>query len=162
MAGKDKEAIPVDSNKLKKEVPEITISYNTSDKMHPGALTDSRSTYEFLKSVYPAGSIELQERFIVLYLNRANKILGYYNHAVGGISGVTTDLRLIYATALASACSGIIVSHNHPSGNLEPSPADMQITRRIKEAGKLFEILLLDHIIVTKKEYYSFADEGTL
>ncbi|MFD0998714.1 RadC family protein [Ohtaekwangia kribbensis] len=151
-----------DDNIKSKEIPEISISYNTNGKVHPGALTSSRSTYDFLKTVYPSGGIELQERFIVLYLNRANKILGYYNHAIGGITGVTTDVRLIYATALASASSGIIISHNHPSGNLQPSQADIDLTRKVKEAGRLLDITLLDHLILTINGYYSFADEGRI
>lgn len=152
----------MDNGAKTKQVPEISISYNTNGKIYPDALTDSQSTYDFLKTVYPSESIELQERFVVLYLNRANKILGYYNHAIGGITGVTTDVRLIYATALSSASSGIIISHNHPSGSLQPSQSDIDLTRKIKDAGRFLDITLLDHLILTKKGYYSFADEGRI
>lgn len=142
-------------------VPEIKIRY-TRTSASLGKVTDSKAVYDFLRKVYPNENIELQEQAIILYLNRANEIIGYYRHTIGGITGVTMDVRLIYATALASASSGIILSHNHPSGNLTPSQPDKDITKKIQSAGRFLDINVLDHLIVTKNGYYSFADEALL
>lgn len=146
----------------KEGVPEIKIRYNRSLKIFLGKVTTSKDVADFIRRIYTRGIIQLQEAFIVLYLNRANEILGYYKHSTGGISGTVADVRLIYATALASASVGIILAHNHPSGNLNASQADIELTRKIKEAGKVLDIALLDHLIITKGSYYSFADEGIL
>jgi DNA repair protein RadC len=143
-------------------IPEIKIRYNRSSKIFLGKVTNSKDSYDFLKKVFDKNTIQLQESFVVLYLNRANQILGYYKHSVGGIAGTVADPRIIFATGVASASSGIILSHNHPSGNLTPSQADIDLTRKIKEGGRLLEIQLLDHLIVTKTGYYSFADEGLI
>jgi DNA repair protein RadC len=146
----------------KEGIPEIKIRYNRSSKTFLGKVTNSKDSYDFLKKVFDKNTIQLQESFVVLYLNRANQILGYYKHSVGGIAGTVADPRIIFATGVASASSGIILSHNHPSGNLNPSQADIELTRKIKEGGKLLEIQLLDHVIVTRASYYSFADEGLI
>jgi DNA repair protein RadC len=104
--------------------------------------------------------VELRECFYALYLNRANKVLGYILVSIGGISGTTVDPRSIFQTALkANACS-VILCHNHPSGNSDPSDADNNITRKIKEAGDILEIKLLDHIILLPEGYTSMADDG--
>jgi DNA repair protein RadC len=146
----------------KEGIPEIKIRYNRTKKPFLGKVTNSKDSYEFLKKVFDKRILQLQESFIVLYLNRSNQILGYYKHSLGGIAGTVADPRIIFATALASASSGIILSHNHPSGNLTASQADLDLTRKIKGGGKLLEIQLLDHVIVTKTGYFSFADEGLL
>ncbi|MDZ7650383.1 MAG: JAB domain-containing protein [Cytophagales bacterium] len=94
--------------------------------------------------------------------NRANKVLGIFELSTGGVSGTVADPKLIFAAALKGAASGMILAHNHPSGNLQPSQADLDLTKKIREAGKLLEIQLLDHVIVTSEGYYSFADEGLI
>ncbi|NOS57416.1 MAG: JAB domain-containing protein [Cyclobacteriaceae bacterium] len=143
-------------------IPEIKIRYNRSTKIFLGKVSHSKDVADFIRRIYSRGAIQLQESFMVLYLNRANEILGYYKHSIGGIAGTVADVRLIYATALASASIGIVLAHNHPSGNLTASQADIEITRKIKEAGKILDIALVDHLIITKAGYYSFADEGML
>jgi DNA repair protein RadC len=102
------------------------------------------------------------EEFWLLYLNRSNKILSRHKLSQGGISGTITDVRLIIKKAIELLSSSIIICHNHPSGNLDPSEADTRITHKIKEAAGYFDISLLDHIIVTDNGYYSYADSGTL
>jgi DNA repair protein RadC len=102
------------------------------------------------------------EEFWLLYLNRSNKILSRHKISQGGISGTITDVRLIMKKALELLASSIIICHNHPSGNLDPSEADTRITHKIKEAATCFDISLLDHIIVTDNGYYSYADNGAL
>lgn len=102
------------------------------------------------------------EEFWILFLNRSNKVIGRMKLSQGGISGTVTDVRLIMKKALDYLASGIIVCHNHPSGNLNPSESDTNITRKIKDAGNLLEIQLLDHIIIADKDYYSYADNGLI
>jgi DNA repair protein RadC len=102
------------------------------------------------------------EEFWILFLNRSNKVINRMKLSQGGISGTVTDVRLVMKKAVEYLASGIIVCHNHPSGNLNPSESDTRITQKIKEAGNIMDIQLLDHLIVTEKEYYSFADNGLL
>ena len=102
------------------------------------------------------------EEFWVLMLNRANKVLLRYNVSKGGLTGTVIDVRLIIKKALECYAASIILSHNHPSGNVQPSEADRQITKKIAEAGKLMDIPVLDHVIVTENVYFSFADAGLL
>ncbi len=102
------------------------------------------------------------EEFWILLLNRANKIVKTESISKGGISGTVVDVRLVCKTALENNSSGVILTHNHPSGNLKPSQQDLDITRKIKDALKLLDISLLDHLIIGDNAYLSFADEGYL
>jgi len=102
------------------------------------------------------------EEFWVLFLNRQNKILYKQKLSSGGITGTVIDVRLIMRSALSKQATSLIVGHNHPSGNLDPSDADRKVTKQIKEAGVTMEITLLDHLIITQTGYFSFADEGIL
>ena len=98
----------------------------------------------------------------MLLLSQSNRVLEIYEVSSGGIAGTVVDMRLLFAAALKAAAVGIIITHNHPSGKTSPSEADRNMTRKIREAGKLLDIPLLDHLIVTPETYYSFADEGAL
>jgi len=102
------------------------------------------------------------EEFWVAYLDRSNKVLSLKALSKGGIHGTVVDLRLILKNALDMLASGLILFHNHPSGNLKPSINDDKITKQISDAGKLVDILILDHLIVNDNNYYSYADEGKL
>lgn len=102
------------------------------------------------------------EEFWVAYLNRSNRILKIEKVSQGGISGTVTDVRLIIKRGIELLASGMILCHNHPSGNNSPSDSDIRITQKIKEAGNLFDIQVLDHIIIAEQDYYSFADNGSL
>jgi DNA repair protein RadC len=102
------------------------------------------------------------EEFWILFLNRSNRVINRMKLSQGGVSGTVTDVRMIMKKAVEYLASGIIVCHNHPSGNLNPSESDSKITQKIKEAGNLLDIQLLDHIIISDKDYYSFADNGVL
>lgn len=102
------------------------------------------------------------EEFWLLMLNRANMVLKKELLSKGGVSGTVVDTKLIFKAAIENTCSSIIICHNHPSGNLKPSEADIRITKTIKEAGKLLEIPLLDHLIISDSGFYSFADEGMI
>ena len=123
----------------------------------------SQSAYDYISRVYDEATIGLYEEFMVLLLNRANRVLGCLKLSRGGLTGTVVDLRILYGTALKAMASGIIIAHNHPSGNLKPSDADRELTSQIKQAGKLLDITLLDHLILgTEGDYASFADEGWL
>jgi len=97
-----------------------------------------------------------------LYLNQANEVLGIKRISECGISSTLVDVRIVMQAALLCNASGIIVAHNHPSGNLKPSTADIKMTEQIKEASKIMSMALLDHIILTSDTYYSFADDGMI
>lgn len=124
----------------------------------------SENAYNQALKFFDKNTIALQEQFIVLYLNRANMVLGAHQVFTGGITGTVADIRIILGVALKSMACGMIISHNHPSGVLTPSVADKELTSKIKQAGQVMDINLLDHIIVSPYEgsYYSFADEGIL
>jgi DNA repair protein RadC len=102
------------------------------------------------------------EEFHIILLNRSNAVIATHRISTGGISGTVVDTRIIFRTALEHAASSIILVHNHPSGKLKPSQADLNITRKISEAGKLMDIQVLDHLIISDQGYLSFADEGIL
>ena len=100
------------------------------------------------------------EEFWVLFLNNSNKVISKTQLSKGGISGTIVDTRLVFRLALENRATGLILCHNHPSGNLIPSDADKDITRRIKTAGAILDVKILDHLIITETNYYSFVDEG--
>jgi len=98
----------------------------------------------------------------VILLNRANRVIGIFNLSTGGTVGTVAEPKLVFASSILRNASSIILAHNHPSGNLKPSTADTELTKKMKEAGKLLDIPVLDHLIVTSEGYYSFADEGII
>ncbi len=122
-------------------------------------ITTSKEAYEIMKPLL----IDLpHEEFWLIMLNRANFVIKKEQISRGGVAGTVVDTRIVFKTAVDNYASSIIVCHNHPSGNLKPSEADIKITKSIKEAGKIMEIPLLDHLIVTENNYYSFGDEGLI
>jgi len=142
-------------------IKEIKLSYSNNG-VEKIKVTDSKSAYKILLDNWDTETIELQEEFKVLLLNRANIILGIYPLSKGGVSGTFVDVKLLLASAIKANASSIIIAHNHPSGNLKPSENDIRLTRKIKEASKLCDINLLDHLIVTKDGFYSYSDERIL
>jgi len=102
------------------------------------------------------------EEFWILLLNRANRVIGRERISSEGVSGTIVDARIIFKSAIEHTASGVILAHNHPSGNLNPSQADLKLTKRLKESGKLLDINILDHLIITDNGYYSMADEGVM
>lgn len=124
-------------------------------------ISASRDAFEIL-SIDWVGSDHV-ESFKVLFLSRANEVVAKITPFTGGVAGVVADPKVIFQKALAANASGFIVAHNHPSGNRNPSQADLDLTKKLKEAGKVLDIQLLDHIIMSGDDkYYSFADEGIL
>jgi DNA repair protein RadC len=114
------------------------------------------------RALWNDNTIELREEFKVLYFNRANRVLGLYPLSIGGTTGTVADIRLLFAAALKANAVTLMIAHNHPSGNLQPSEADKMLTQKIVEAAKLLDMKLLDHLILTPDKYFSFADEGLL
>ncbi len=141
-------------------IAEIELVYKPSISNKP-VISYSLDAYNLLIDFYPKDTILLQEHFLVAYLNRFNRVLGVMHLSTGGITGTVADIRLIFGTALKAAACGIIISHNHPSGNLKISERDKDITTKIRDAGDMLDIKLLDHIIVGHDgQYLSFSDEG--
>lgn len=130
-----------------------------SERIEEPIITTSSDVFELINPII--GDLE-HEEFWVLYLNNSNKVKYKAPLSKGGITGTVVDIRLLFQTALEQKAVGIILTHNHPSGKVKPSDADIQITKKIKEAGRIMDIQLLDHLIITEYSYYSFADESIL
>ena len=127
-------------------------------------ITDSKKALSVAKEIYRItnSNIHLKEYFSIILMNRRNEVIGYYILSEGGLSGTVVDIRLAYSVALKCLASGMILVHNHPSGNASPSSADIRLTRKFVDAGKLLDINVLDHIIITEDSYHSMADNGEL
>lgn len=123
-------------------------------------IRSSTNCAEFARQLYQeSGSIGLYESFYMISLNNSNNTTDYNLISQGGITGTVVDIRLVAKIALETLAVGVILVHNHPSGNLKPSQADIQLTRKIKSGLELLDIKVLDHIILTEQSYFSFADE---
>ena len=149
---------------MKTKVNEIQISYKEKIKISDAPkICSSKDAAKLLFECWDKGTIELQESFKILLLNNSNKVKGIYEISKGGISATYVDVRILFATVLKSLSVGIIMSHNHPSGQLKPSKADLELTSKVKAASNFFDIKVLDHLIISSNgEYLSFADEGLL
>jgi len=140
-------------------VSEITLKYSAT-KMKSEPIISSDSAVRVLRSIFNEDLIEYSEEFNVLFLNRANKVIHSFKVSEGGLSATVVDVRKILVAALNCGAHSMVLSHNHPSGGLKPSDPDLKLTNKIIEAGKLLEIKVLDHIILTADSYFSFLDNG--
>ncbi|MDN3724324.1 DNA repair protein RadC [Aequorivita sp. SDUM287046] len=131
----------------------------TGEALERKKITSSNSVFEFVQPII--GELP-HEEFWILYLNNSNKIIKSAQLSKGGITGTVVDVRLAFKDALQLGAVGIILAHNHPSGTLKPSQADIQLTKKLKIAGESLDIKVLDHLIITEKAYFSFADENML
>ena len=122
-------------------------------------IISSVSAFELMQPII--GDLQ-HEEFWIIYLNNSNKVIQKSQLSKGGITGTLVDVRLVLKNALEVGATGIILAHNHPSGNLKPSEADKQLTNKLKVASESLDIKVLDHVIVTEKAYFSFADENLL
>jgi DNA repair protein RadC len=143
------------------KISEIEIIYRPQ-KYSIEKVTNSQKAEVVFRDFWDIDTIEYYEEFKVMYLNRGQQVLGIYTHSKGGLVGAICDIRMIFQAALKANANSIIVAHNHPSGNLEPSQADKDLTHKLKEAGKILEIPVKDHLILTQYSYLSFADNGYL
>ena len=149
-------------NTTQPTLAEIELSYKPKKAHHP-IIKSSADVYYHLLRFFPEDTIALQERFVAGYVNRANRLIGVCNISTGGITGTVADPRLVLSVALKCAATGIILAHNHSSGNLQPSEADIEITKKIESACKFLDIKLLDHIIIAPTgNYLSFRDDGLI
>lgn len=130
-----------------------------SESKEKQKITNSKDAFDF---VQPYVEDLSYEEFWVLYLNRSNRVIDQKKISQGGVSGTVIDVRIILKHAIEKLASSLIISHNHPSGNLQPSESDIQITKKIKDAAKFHDLQVLDHIIISDQNYFSFADEGIL
>jgi DNA repair protein RadC len=144
-------------------INELSINYNKK-LFSTNRINCSHDVEQIIREIYTQTSsgIELKEYFFIMFLNRANEVIGYNKLSEGGICGTVVDIRLAFASALKSLAISMILVHNHPSGNLNPSEQDIDITKKFVKAGALLEINIFDHIILTNDSYYSFADEGLI
>lgn len=145
------------------KVAEIEISYKPKFKASERPqISTAQEAYKVLMTNWSLNRIELLEEFKIILLNRRNRVLGVVNISMGGVSGTLADPKVIFAIALKSKASGIILCHNHPSEELEPGKEDIELTKRLKQAGHILDIEILDHLIISKDNFYSFAEEGIL
>jgi len=149
-------------NIFNSDLAEINITYRNKQKHSDmRKVSCSGDAAEVLRSVW-SNQIEYREEFIILCLNRANKVLGYSKISSGGTAGTVADPKIIFQIALKANASSIILAHNHPSGNTEPSESDRKHTAKLRKAGSLLDIQVLDHIIITAESFKSFADDGLI
>lgn len=146
------------------KVNEIQISYQEKARiLQSKPVKRSQDVAQILFENWDFQTIGLHESFKVLLLNNSNKIKGIYQLSSGGITGTIVDLRILFALALKTLSVAIILAHNHPSGRMQPSESDKQLTDKIVKAAKLLDIKVLDHVILTPdKQYFSFADNDLL
>ena len=149
-------------NLLNSNLAEIQVSYKTKVKYSEmRKIVSSKDAEEILRNIW-SDAMQLREEFYMLLLNRANKVLGYYRVSEGGTAGTVVDPKLVFSVALKCHASSIVLAHNHPSGNTQPSEADLKLTKNLISGGKVLEISVLDHLIMTSENFFSFADEGLM
>lgn len=144
-------------------ISEIQLSYKPA--LRPSEMpkiASSADIFAILSYHWEKGKIDYVEQLKVLLLNRANGIIGIVDISSGGITSSIADPKVIFGCALKAGACALVLAHNHPSGNLKPSKSDLALTNKIKEGGKLLDLMLLDHLIVSSEGYLSMADEGLL
>ena len=150
---------------MKTMVSEVELIYKTRVKPSDRAtVTQSKDAYNIFKSVYDFNKIEHKEMMYAMYLNNAKKVFAVLLISEGGITGTVSDMRVIFQGALKTNATGIILSHNHPTGNMKASATDIALTKQVKDAGKILNIELCDHLIISPEDgqYLSMADEGII
>jgi DNA repair protein RadC len=145
-------------------ISEVKLIYRTKVKASERfQVKTSKDAFDIFLEHWDPGTIEHVEEFKLMLLTRSNKVLGIASISKGGLSGTVTDVKIILQYAIKANASGMIICHNHPSGHLQPSESDLAITRKVKDAAKVMDIQLLDHLIINPDwEYYSFADNDNL
>lgn len=145
------------------KVAEVQLSYKPHFKAQERPqISSSKQAYDILLSNWDKNLINYIEQAKMILLNRNNRVLGIVDLSTGGGGSTVMDVRVIFATALKATATSLIVAHNHPSGNLRPSSEDIRLTEKLKQAGKLLEIEVHDHLIVSENGYCSMAEEGMM
>jgi DNA repair protein RadC len=143
------------------KVAEVQLTYKPNYKVaERPVITSSKDAYDIFLSQWSLDRIGFLEESKMLLLNRRNSVLGIVDISMGGISGTVVDPKVIFVIALKAGASGFILAHNHPSEKLDPSPQDIALTKKVKEAGKLLDIELLDHLIISRDNYSSMLEDG--
>jgi DNA repair protein RadC len=138
---------------------EVVVSYVKPPEQRIETIQASSDAVKFFRELM-GDEVNLREHFCVMYLNQANRIMWAETHSIGSQTSCIVDVPGILRKAIVGGCKSLILSHNHPSGNASPSEADRQMTKKLKEGSKYFDISVLDHLILTDGGYYSFADHG--
>ena len=149
---------------LKNFLPETKIKYSLG-KSVINKISQSKDCFKLISMLFDKDAIAYCESFVVLALNRANAVIAWKTVSVGGVSATVVDPKTIFNFLISVNASGFIISHNHPAGQSHPSEQDKRVTQKLKEGGKILEVTLLDHIIISALDinnYYSFADSGLL
>lgn len=145
------------------KVCEVKLTYKSKIKASEREkILSAENAYKILLSVFDSETIQYKEFFKVILMNRANKVLGVCHISEDGLNETSADIRIIMQAAILGNASAIILAHNHPSGNIQPSMQDDQVTKRVKEIAKLIGINLLDHLIITDETYYSYSENGRI
>ncbi len=145
------------------QIAEVELVYRSKVKASDRPkIRSSKDAADILRQYWDENKINLLEQFKVLFLNRSNRVLGIFEASTGGVTGTVVDPKIVFVAALKANACNIVICHNHPSGNLQPSRQDEEITQKIKMGGQFLEIKLFDHVIISSEGYYSFADEGLL
>jgi DNA repair protein RadC len=147
------------------KLPEIKLTISFDKKVKKSELIQiksSKDSADLFRTIFNSDTMDWLEECIILCLNRANKVVGFYKLSSGGTTGTVVDPKVVFTIALNCAASAVIIAHNHPSGALRPSSADLQITNKLVAGGKLLDVHVLDHIILTDDSYYSFSDNGDI
>jgi DNA repair protein RadC len=145
------------------KVSEVEVSYRPKFKASERPkVNTSEEVYRLFINQWNLDKIQLQEEFKVMLLNRNHRVLGIADISVGGVSGTMADPKIIFSIALKANASYLVLAHNHPSGNLRTSDADIRLTKKLVQAGLLLELPIYDHLIITNDGYYSFADDGVM
>lgn len=139
---------------------ELTVTYKRTQKLTPN-ITNSKDLDTFIRPYFEE-CMDSHEEMRIIHLNNANYILNVHHHSKGGTAGTVADAKLILQQALLLKATGIVIIHNHPSGTLKPSLADMNLTAKLKTGCEILDLRLLDSMIITRETYYSFMDEGVL
>jgi DNA repair protein RadC len=145
----------------KSKFPEITLKLKKGEILNC-QIKQSKDSADLFRRIWDVDTLPICESFVVIFLNRCNNTIGWFKVSQGGLSGTVVDNRLILATALNCLASAMIICHNHPSGNVQPSEADVAITKKLKVAAEIMDMQVLDHVILTEDNYYSFTDNGIL
>ncbi|MFY0632090.1 MAG: JAB domain-containing protein [Flavobacteriaceae bacterium] len=141
---------------------EVQLSYKRKHELSFGKITSSRSANKCIREVFSIDQISYREHMYALYLDNSNNILGYHLLSIGGITGTLVDIRVLMQGALLTNAIGLILFHNHPSNNLQPSLSDKTLTQKIICSAETLDLKVIDHLIITEDSYYSFADNGEL
>lgn len=144
-------------------ITEVELVYRNKVRQEDRLLINTaEGAYDVFLMAWDMNKIELCEQFMILLLDRGNHVLGVSNISTGGVSACLVDPKIVFATAVKAKASGIILAHNHPSGNTKPSNADIALTKKLQDGGRVLEIQVMDHLVITPRSFYSFANEGLM